>query len=587
MSAELAPIVLFVYNRPSHTLRTLEALSKNELASESILFVFADGPRDEASVRELDNIKETRDIIKREKWCKEIHIVESSVNRGLADSIVFGVTLIVNQYGKIIVLEDDIVTSKGFLLYMNDALKKYEEDESVMHIAAYVPGSFPDLPETFFFRQTSCWGWGTWLRAWNCYNADPMGILGDIKKSFQVSEFDLDGAYPFSRDLEYNANGKMKTWAVKWYGSVFNKGGLSLHPRTSLVRNIGADGSGTNSGENNIFDVKNLADNIAVEKISPTVENLTGRRKIVDFYYKAGICSTPFSPLTGSRNIKLCSAIPAKDLITSYQSQFGIDVSEVFTSLPSLKIFKCLDSGYRFFYPFHLAGDGLFYKELQKNDWYYMPWKWEHQIARRYLHKFMNVLEVGCGRGEFLKEILNDVSSVTGLELNSHAIKDKVRGNLDIRQVTIQDHCVKYPEHYDVVCSFQVLEHIADVKSFLEAKILALKEGGTLIISVPNNSGFLKDSDNALNCPPHHMGLWDETSLLYLQKIFNIRHITTHFEPLQQYHLKYFSDVVSKKSIFRFGFTRRLLKSTFIRNLFFTKQYQAYTIQIVFEKREL
>lgn len=153
----MAPVVLFVYNRPMHTEQTLEALHQNELADESILYIYADGPKGNLTKDAIEKIIRTRRVIRKKKWCKEVHIIESTHNKGLADSIISGVTDTVNRYGKAIVLEDDVVTSKGFLRYMNDALVMYEHDAGAMHISGFIPYTrgAAALPETFFS--------GSWL----------------------------------------------------------------------------------------------------------------------------------------------------------------------------------------------------------------------------------------------------------------------------------------------------------------------------------------------------------------------------------------------------------------------------------------
>jgi 2-polyprenyl-3-methyl-5-hydroxy-6-metoxy-1,4-benzoquinol methylase len=580
-----APIILLVYNRPWHTLQTLEALSKNTLADQSILYIFADGAKANAVDEDVKMIAETRTIIRSRKWCSEVNIIERDHNLGLADSIVSGVTEIVNRYGKIIVLEDDIVTSKGFLQYMNEALQIYEKENKVMHIAGYVPIAFEGLPSTFFYNQASCWGWATWSRAWKSYSPDAGSILDQIKRSFRYSEFDLDGSYPFTRDLDYNVSGKMKTWAVKWHGSVFLKDGLCLHPNLSLVQNIGTDGSGTHCDESNAYTVKTLANEITVEKIDALEENLSARKQMVSFYYGIGISSKPFDPITGSQDIMLLKSIPSQRIINKYKQELNIDVSDVFTSIPKVRLFRCNESQYVFFYPFNLSGDGAFYEKLQAYDWYYRPWKWEHENASSFVKKGMTVLEVGCAQGEFLERISkeNDVKAV-GLELNKRAISIGRERRLDIRNETIQSHSKNYAEQYDLVCSFQVLEHISDVKSFLDAQLTCLKQGGALIISVPDNDGFLDDSDNVLNLPPHHMGLWNKHSLIQLQKYFNIEHIMTYYEPRQQYHLSYFRKFLRKKFRPFKPFINRVIKNETLRNFFFTKEYQPFTIQVVFKK---
>ena len=202
----LAPIVLFVYNRPQHTLKTLEALMQNELAEKSELFIYCDGPKPNAKKEDLDKIDAVHTIILKKQWCKKVHIIKAEVNKGLANSIVAGVTEIVNRYGKIIVLEDDIVTSKGFLRYMNEALNLYENEPKIMHIGSYLPytNSHKKLPETFLSRFMSCWGWATWKDRWDYYEKNPKSLINEFN-SEMVKKFDLNESGIFWRQIIANA----------------------------------------------------------------------------------------------------------------------------------------------------------------------------------------------------------------------------------------------------------------------------------------------------------------------------------------------------------------------------------------------
>ena len=177
----MSPIVLFVYNRPWHTRQTLEALRKNHLADQSILYVYADGPKQQSFDEDLEKIKEVRSIVRDKKWCKEVVIIESSENKGLAGSILNGVTEVINKHGRAIVLEDDIVTSPGFLQYMNDSLNIYAEKKKVMHISAYSPLLWVKSQDTFFSRLSHCWGWATWKSRWNKLEIDSEGYLEKLQ----------------------------------------------------------------------------------------------------------------------------------------------------------------------------------------------------------------------------------------------------------------------------------------------------------------------------------------------------------------------------------------------------------------------
>jgi len=249
MSASLAPIVLFVYNRPDHTRRTIEALVKNTGARESELFIYSDAPKNasaEASVMAV------RTYLKAISGFKQVTITERERNWGLADSIVDGVSTIVNQYGKVVVLEDDIVTSPHFLTYMNQALALYEHDDRVMHVSGYFhPVDPKGLPDTFFYNQASCWGWGTWKRAWQTYNGDTSALYTQLRTKPIAHEYYV----ACLSQLRGNLRGSITTWAAKWQASILLHRGLCLHPAHSYVTNIGHDGSGIHSERNASFSV--------------------------------------------------------------------------------------------------------------------------------------------------------------------------------------------------------------------------------------------------------------------------------------------------------------------------------------------
>lgn len=282
---KLAPIVLFVYNRPWHTQQTVEALQKNILASDSDLFIYSDGFKSDL---DKPKVLEVRKYIKNIKGFKSLTIKESPVNKGLADSIIDGVTEVINKYGKIIVIEDDIVTSTFFLQYMNDALDIYKDEEKVMHISGYW---FPvkktdELPDTFFYNTASCWGWGTWKRAWEKIELNPMKLKERIlKRTRGKYYFDIEDSYPFFKQLEDNAKGIISTWAIKWYAAIFLNNGLALHPNKSFTNNIGHDGTGVHCKKNYKFIWKTLSENINIQPI-PLCESKLAREKIKTYFLK-------------------------------------------------------------------------------------------------------------------------------------------------------------------------------------------------------------------------------------------------------------------------------------------------------------
>jgi len=249
----LSPIVLFTYNRPWHTIQTVEALKKNELAQESELFIFSDGWKNED---DKPKVLEVRDYLKTIDGFKNVTIIEKDKNWGLANNIIDGVSKIVNEYDKVIVLEDDLMTSPYFLKYMNEALKRYKDEEKVMHISGYMyPIKKERLPDTFFLKPTSCWGWATWKRAWKYFERNPEIQINLLNKK-QKKDFNLNDSYDYWFQVELNYKGKLYTWAIFWYLSVYLQCGLSLHPRDSLVKNIGIDGSGVHVGKAPEFEVE-------------------------------------------------------------------------------------------------------------------------------------------------------------------------------------------------------------------------------------------------------------------------------------------------------------------------------------------
>lgn len=274
----LAPIVLFVYNRPWHTEQTIEALQKNKLASESELFIFSDAAKNAHAIKK---VQEVRNYINSIDGFKKITIIEREINWGLANSIIDGVTKAVNEYGKIIVLEDDLVTSPYFLKFMNESLDMYQFDEKVACIHGYI---YPieNLPETFFIRGADCWGWATWKRGWDIFESDGQKLLDEVKRRNLQKEADFDNSYGYTKMLRDQIKGKNNSWAVRWYFSAFLKEMLCLYPSKSFVQNIGNDDSGTHCTTTNNYQVT-FPKRYNIEKI-PVVENQKSRKEMEHFF---------------------------------------------------------------------------------------------------------------------------------------------------------------------------------------------------------------------------------------------------------------------------------------------------------------
>lgn len=250
----LAPIVLFVYNRPKHTQRTINALKRNDLAKESELFIFSDGEKNQ---EDKQKVQEVRGIIKNSNGFKNIEIYESKINKGLANSVIDGVTKIINEYGRVIVLEDDLITSKIFLNYMNEALNFYEDNKNIWSISGYnLPIKIPEDYDcdVYLAYRANSWGWGTWKDRW-------INIDWEIK---DFDEFIYDkskqklfnrGGSDMSRMLKNQMNGQIDSWAIRWCYNQFKANSYTIYPVKSKVKNIGMDGSGEHCGFSDKYDV--------------------------------------------------------------------------------------------------------------------------------------------------------------------------------------------------------------------------------------------------------------------------------------------------------------------------------------------
>lgn len=242
--AELAPIALFVYNRLEHTRLTIDALLRNSQASQSELFVFSDAAK--TSIHE-PAVAQVREYIQTISGFKRVSIIERDENWGLAKSIIDGVTKLCNEYGRAIVLEDDLVVSPHFLDFMNTSLLKYADEDRVMQIAGYMfPVELNTSEQALFLPLTSSWGWATWQRAWQHFDEEGTGFLRLQNDASMRRAFDLEGKYSFYKMLRSQQQGDVDSWAIRWYLTVFIFKGLVLYPKKSLIENKGFDGTGVN-----------------------------------------------------------------------------------------------------------------------------------------------------------------------------------------------------------------------------------------------------------------------------------------------------------------------------------------------------
>ena len=276
-----SPVVLFVFARPDHTKKTVDALLANPEACNTDLIVYADAARSEKDVAAVEAVRELFSDLRGFKSVT-IHLREK--NYGLARNIMEGVTQVTAMYGRAIVLEDDIVTSPAFLNYMNAALDKYENIKEVWHISGwnYPIKSNENLPETFFWRTMNCWGWATWADRWQHFKKKPDELVNSWS-SDDVKRFNLDGSHDFWAQVVANHGGNLNTWAIFWYATIFVHQGLCLNPTRSFVANIGNDGSGENCGAKDIYKTR-LATIFHQQWPTKLTENVTVVELIRAFY---------------------------------------------------------------------------------------------------------------------------------------------------------------------------------------------------------------------------------------------------------------------------------------------------------------
>lgn len=276
----LAPIVLFTYKRYEHTKKVLDALNNNLLVENSELFIFCDGAKTE---KDRADVEHTREIVKSfstNNSFKKVEVYFSEKNSGLATSVINGVTEIINRYGKIIVLEDDLVTTSDFITYMNSALDFYEKNEKIWSISGFSffdPKKF-DYPYDIYMGYRGCsWGWATWkdrwdMVDWNVSDYKKFKINPFLRHRFMVSGNDMPGM------LDKQMRGFISSWAIRWCYQQNKLKMYTVFPKYTKIRNIGTDGSGTHSGNTRSYDV-DLVDNVSCK-----FEDLDADKRVLKLY---------------------------------------------------------------------------------------------------------------------------------------------------------------------------------------------------------------------------------------------------------------------------------------------------------------
>ena len=275
-----SPIILFAFNRPLHTYKTLKSLAKNQESIESYLIVYLDGPKSPVQINQINNVEKV--ILGFKENFKKININKSEINLGLDHNIRRGISEVLKVNKSVIVLEDDVNVSPYFLKYMNQAINLYEDKKNIWHINGFnFPITRKEKQNSYFTRVMFCWGWATWQDRWQKYMNDP--LYHDpffIKEKFDkklINEFELNSKTNFWwSQINKNILGKLN-WDIFWYSYIFLNNGLCLTPTTSLTRNIGNDGSGINCDSNNEIQNAFLSNNpidFFPEQIIEDEENL-------------------------------------------------------------------------------------------------------------------------------------------------------------------------------------------------------------------------------------------------------------------------------------------------------------------------
>lgn len=288
-SSIYAPVVMFVYNRLEHTRKTIEALQKNYLAEMTDLYIFCDAAKDEAG---KDSVLAVREYIKNGidiNAFNRLKIIEQKENKGLANSIITGVTEVVNAYGKVIVLEDDLVTSPYFLMYMNDGLECYKEASNVFSVCGYSyfaeKGYKIDkviIPDFYFLQYFNSWGWGTWRDRWKYFDPLALGWEAIKADSRMQKKFSLNGLRPDADLLIRQMEQDIDSWALRWWWCIFKNDGIVLYPNCTLIQNIGWDGSGIHGAGGDPNKKVELAQSYSGEMPKRALEKRWIRRQLIN-----------------------------------------------------------------------------------------------------------------------------------------------------------------------------------------------------------------------------------------------------------------------------------------------------------------
>lgn len=281
---EYAPIVLFTFCRLQNTKETINHLLANEEADKSDIIIYSDAAKENMPVQK-QKVDELRSYLHTIKGFKSITIVEREKNWGLANSIVDGVTEVVNKYGKVIVLEDDHSVSSFFLKYMNEGLERYNNNDNIISIHGYMYPHSEPLPEAFLIKGADCWSWATWKRGWDLFSFDAKSLYERIVRENKAREFSFNYSFHYMEMLKRQAKGVANSWAICWYASAFLNNKYTLYPGQSLMQLNDSDGSdSTHGSSNSAFIVEFKKNPINWELVDDKEESKEGRAAFEKFF---------------------------------------------------------------------------------------------------------------------------------------------------------------------------------------------------------------------------------------------------------------------------------------------------------------
>lgn len=240
-------------------------------------------------------------------------------------------------------------------------------------------------------------------------------------------------------------------------------------------------------------------------------------------------------PLCSSTNTAVQCSLKVSEIASQWKRVHGIDVRSEFGEVSVVELHECFECAIAFFKPDSVAASSQLYEQLEKLDWYYQPQKWEHDMALQDINGARNGLEVGCGFGAFVARVIKEKSiPFEGCEQNPSAVRVGQSNGIPVRLENLEDIARRSPSSFDVVCSFQVLEHLIDPRGFLKSACDLLRSGGKLILGVPNAKSPISSFLRFFDAPPHHMTRWSEEVLERLPKWFPIEPARIASEPLQE-----------------------------------------------------